>query len=168
MNLSSLQDLYVAELQDIYDAEKQITQALPKMASAATTPELKDALQQHLSQTHEHISRLDTIFQSLGTGPGSKRCKGMEGLIKEGEEILSAGGDPMAKDAAIISAAQKVEHYEIATYGSVRTYAEELGYEDAADTLQKTLDEEGKTDKKLTDLATGGLLKTGVNVAAER
>lgn len=168
MQLNSLHDLYVSQLQDVYDAEQQITQALPKMANAASTPELKDAFNKHLQQTRGQIDRLDEIFRDLDMNPGGKRCKGMQGLIEEGEEVLKANGDAKTKDAALIEAAQKVEHYEIATYGSLRTYADQLGYDDAADLLQETLDEEGKTNKMLTDLATGGLLGKGVNVAAER
>jgi ferritin-like metal-binding protein YciE len=168
MQLNSLQDLYVSQLKDVYDAEQQITQALPKMASAASTPELKDAFNKHLQQTRGQIDRLDKIFRDMDMSPGGKTCKGMKGLIEEGEEVLKANGDAKTKDAALIEAAQKVEHYEIATYGSLRTYADELGYDDAADLLQETLDEEGKTNKMLTDLATGGILSKGINVAAER
>ncbi len=168
MRLNSLHDLYVSQLQDVYDAEQQLTQALPEMASAASTPELKDAFNKHLQQTRGQINRLDEIFSDLAMSPDSKRCKGMQGLIEEGQEVLQASGDAKTKDAALIEAAQKVEHYEIATYGSLRTYADQLGYGDAAGLLQQTLDEEGKTNDMLTKLATGGLFGKGINVAAER
>ena len=168
MNVTSLHDWYVSELKDIYDAEQQILQALPKMASAASSSDLKGAFQKHLEQTRGHVDRLDRIFGGLDETASGKRCKGMEGIISEGEKVLQAAGDANAKDAALIAAAQKVEHYEIATYGTVRTYANELGYDDAADLLQDTLDEEAATNEKLTKLAEGGLLSKGINVAAER
>jgi ferritin-like metal-binding protein YciE len=165
-NLQNLQDLFVYELRDLYSAEQQLTTALPKMAQAASTPELRDAFNHHLQQTQNHIIRLDTIFSELGTTGRGKECQAMKGLIKEGEEIINSTGSSVVKDAALIGAAQRVEHYEIASYGTARTYAQELGYGKVADLLQETLNEEGKANKKLTSLAEGGLLQAGINEKA--
>jgi len=153
MQLQSLDDVLVDQLGDLLDAEKQLVQALPKMASAASDEKLQKAFKEHLSETRDHVSRLEEIFGQLGKQPPSETCKAMQGLVAEGEEIISAQGDPAAKDAALIAAAQRVEHYEIAGYGTVRTYAQQLGDSDAAQLLQQTLDEEGETDKKLSALA---------------
>ena len=161
MKLENLQQLFVKELRDLYDAEDQITQALPKLIDAAHHPELKSALQEHLQITRQQISRLDQIFQKLNQKATGETCKGMKGVIKEGDEIVSAGGDPSTVDAGIISAAQRVEHYEMAGYGTVRTYAELLGQTEIARPLQQTLNEEGEADKKLTQLA------NGINVEAK-
>jgi ferritin-like metal-binding protein YciE len=155
MELATLKDLFVEELQDLYSAETQITEALPKMAEAANAAELKRAFEQHLKQTEGQIERLEKIFEKLGEEPGGKECKGMAGLIEEGEELISEKPDPEVLDAGLIAAAQRVEHYEIAGYGTARTYAEELGEKEFARLLQTTLDEEGETDKKLTKLAEG-------------
>lgn len=153
MKLENLQQLYLKELRDLYDAENQITVALPKLIDAAHNPELKNALQQHLTVTNSQISRLDRIFQMLNEKASGETCKGMKGVIKEGDEIVSAGGDPSTVDAGIISAAQRVEHYEMAGYGTVRTYAKLLGHEDHASLLQQTLDEEEEADQTLTKIA---------------
>jgi ferritin-like metal-binding protein YciE len=153
MKLETIRDLYVEELKDLYDAENQITQALPKMARAAHAPELKRAFEEHLRQTEGQIGRLERIFKDLEASPKGKKCKGLAGLVAEGEDLLKEDADPDVKDAGLIAAAQKVEHYEIAGYGTVRTYAELLGEQSAARLLQETLDEEGETDKKLTALA---------------
>ena len=153
MKLDSLETLYVEELRDLYNAENQLLKALPKMAKAASSPELQQAFEEHLDQTQEHVDRLEEIFDKLGQSPKGKKCKAMEGLIEEGSEILEEEGDPSVIDAGIIAAAQKVEHYEIASYGTVRAFANMLGEEDAAELLQQTLDEEGETDKRLTELA---------------
>lgn len=153
MKLESIRDLYVEELKDLYDAENQITQALPKMGQAAQAPELKRAFQEHLKQTEGQIQRLEQIFQHLGTPAKGKKCKGVAGLIAEGEELLKEDAQPEVRDAGLIATAQKVEHYEMAGYGTVRTYAEMLGEREAAKLLQATLDEEGETNKKLTALA---------------
>jgi len=161
MKLENLQQLFVKELRDLYDAENQITDALPKMIQAAHHPELKSALQEHLQITKQQISRLDQIFQRLNQKATGETCKGMKGVIKEGEEIVSAGGDPSTVDAGIISAAQRVEHYEMAGYGTVRTYAQLLGQQEMARLLQQTLDEEAEADDKLTQIA------KGVNVEAK-
>ncbi|MCA1684617.1 MAG: ferritin-like domain-containing protein [Planctomycetia bacterium] len=153
MKLNTLKDLYVMELKDLYNAEKQILKALPKMAKAATSPELQAAFKEHLEQTKGQVERLETIFEGLGMKATGKTCRAMEGLIEEGKELIAEEPEPTVLDAGLISAAQRVEHYEIAGYGSVRTYARTLGEEDAARLLQLTLDEEGETDKKLTALA---------------
>ncbi len=153
MKLDSLQALYISELLDLYNAENQILKALPRMAKAATAPELKAAFKEHLEQTKGHVERLETIFERLGRSPKGKKCKAMEGLIAEGKELLEEDAEPTVLDAALIAAAQRVEHYEMAGYGTVRTYAELLEQEEDAALLQQTLDEEGDTDKKLTSLA---------------
>jgi len=166
MKMKSLEDLYVDQLKDLHNAEKQLVQALPKMAKAATSVELQQGFQDHLEQTRTHVERLDSIFSRLGTSPGRKKCVAMEGLIEEGQEAIRLEGDPMVKDAALIAAAQRVEHYEIAGYGTVRTFANHLGFDKDSDLLQETLDEEGETDKKLTALAEGGIFNTGINEQA--
>ncbi|MEY2485204.1 MAG: hypothetical protein QOG67_3349 [Verrucomicrobiota bacterium] len=153
MKLDSLETLYVEELRDLYNAENQLLKALPKMAKAASSPELKQAFGEHLEQTQEHVARLEEIFEKLDKKPTGKTCKAMKGLIEEGSEILEEEGEESVLDAAIIAAAQKVEHYEIASYGTVRTFAEILGEEDAVELLQQTLDEEGEADQRLTELA---------------
>jgi ferritin-like metal-binding protein YciE len=160
MKCESLQDLYVDELKDLYNAENQLLKALPKMAQAASASELRTAFEDHLEETRGQVRRLEQIFKKLDASPKGKKCKAMEGLIEEGKEVMDSVQPPVL-DAALITAAQKVEHYEIAGYGCVRTYARLLGYEDAADLLQKTLDEEGAADKKLTELA-----ETIINVEA--
>jgi ferritin-like metal-binding protein YciE len=162
MPLGTLHDLYVEELRDLYNAENQLLKALPKMAKGAASEELKAAFEEHLEVTRGQVERLDQIFEELGEKATGKKCKAMEGLIEEGKEMLEEDGDPSVLDAALISAAQKVEHYEIAGYGCVRTFAQLLGYERAAELLQETLDEEGEADKKLTELA-----ESVINVEAE-
>jgi ferritin-like metal-binding protein YciE len=153
MKIETLRDLYVEQLHDLYSAETQLVEALPKMAKAASHPHLQSAFQEHLMQTKTHVQRIEQIFQKLGAKPKGQTCKGMEGLIKEGSEMAKMRGDPAAIDAGLISAAQRVEHYEIAGYGCVHTYAQLLGEQQDAQLLQQTLDEEGQTDKKLTQLA---------------
>ena len=164
--MNRLNDLYLDQLKDLYSAEKQLVQALPKMAKAATSEELKMGFEQHLEQTKTHVSRLEQIFSALGSSPGRKKCAAMEGLIEEGQEAITLEGSAIVRDAALIAAAQRVEHYEIAAYGTVRTFANHLGYSDQASLLQMTLDEEGATDKKLTALAEGGLFAEGINEQA--
>ncbi|HEV8578811.1 MAG TPA: ferritin-like domain-containing protein [Thermoanaerobaculia bacterium] len=161
MEMDSLSKLYVENLKDLYSAEKQILQALPKMVKKATNEQLKSALQEHLQVTEKQVERLDRIFEGLGKSPRGKKCKGMEGLIEEGKEAMQEDMEADVLDAALIGAAQKVEHYEIAGYGTVRTYAELLGEKQAAKLLQETLDEEGEADKKLTKIA-----ESAVNVEA--
>jgi ferritin-like metal-binding protein YciE len=153
MKINSLHDLYITELKDLYDAESRITKALPKMAEAASSQELRNAFEQHLEQTRQHTQRLEEIFQKLDESPKGQKCKGIEGIIDEGEDLMDEDAPPAVCDAALIAAAQRVEHYEISAYGTVRTYARRLGYEDHARLLNETLQEEGETDKKLTSLA---------------
>jgi ferritin-like metal-binding protein YciE len=153
MHQSRLKHLYVKQLQDLYSAETQLVEALPKMAEAATSPELKAGFESHLEQTRGHVSRLEKIFGALGEDPNGEKCKGMEGLIKEGSEMIHEDVVPEEKDAGLIAAAQRVEHYEIAGYGTVATYAELLGDEQAQGLLEETLDEEKETDETLTELA---------------
>jgi ferritin-like metal-binding protein YciE len=153
MKLENLEQLFLQELRDLYDAEDQITEALPKMIEAAHYPQLKNALQDHLNVTRQQIERLDQVFDILGEDASGQTCKGMKGVIKEGDEIISQGGDNATVDAGIISAAQRVEHYEMAGYATVRTYAELLGQQQIANLLQQTLDEEKEADEKLTEIA---------------
>lgn len=153
MRMETLQELYVEQLKDIYDAENQLMKALPKMAKEASNEELKAAFEQHLEQTEEQISRLDRIFEELGEKAKGHKCKAMAGLIEEGKELMEEDADEDVMDAGLICAAQKIEHYEIATYGCLRTYAEMLGFDEQADLLQETLDEEKDTDENLTELA---------------
>ncbi len=153
MTKDSLRELYVDELKDIYSAEKQLTKALPKMAKAATSPELQEGFEEHLEQTKGHVERLEQIFSMLGEKPGGKKCLGMEGLVNEGSEIMGEDFEEEVMDAALISAAQRVEHYEIAAYGTVAAYADLLGESEHADLLRQTLEEEKETDQKLTELA---------------
>jgi ferritin-like metal-binding protein YciE len=153
MQLETLRDLYVEQLHDLYSAETQLVDALPKMAKAASDTQLQRAFESHLTQTKTHVQRLEQIFEKLGSKPKDQKCKGMEGLIKEGEEMIKMKGEPAAIDAGLIAAAQRVEHYEIAGYGCVHTYAHQLGEQQDARLLKQTLDEEGATDKQLTQLA---------------
>ena len=153
MKLNSLQDLYVSELKDLYDAENRIIKALPKMAEAANSPDLRAAFEAHLQQTRRHAERLEVILRGLDESPKGQKCKGMEAIIDEGEDMMEKDAPGSVADAALIAAAQRVEHYEIAGYGTVRAYARRLGFEDQAELLNQTLQEEGETDKKLTSLA---------------
>jgi ferritin-like metal-binding protein YciE len=168
MALDSLQDLFLNELKDVLNAEKQLVQALPRMAKAAQAPELKQAITKHLKETEGHVDRLERIFRSLGQTPRGKACKGMQGLIEEGKEILEEDGAPEVIDAAIISAAQRVEHYEMAAYGCLRTYAQLLGNTEADRLLQQTLAEEEATDKALTELAEGGINQAAVAAGGDQ
>jgi ferritin-like metal-binding protein YciE len=163
MHLETLQDLYVHELKDLYSAEKQLIRAIPKMAKAAKNEKLAAGFEEHLEQTKEHAARLERILSNHKKSTRGARCKGMEGIIAEGEEMVEEEADPEVKDAGLISAAQRVEHYEIAGYGTARTYAEMLGDNEGAKLLQTTLGEEEQTDQKLTKLA-----KSSINVAAAR
>src|ERR1700704_5071775 len=155
MHQSSLADLLVEQLKDLYSAETQLLKAIPKMAKAATSKDLKAGFEKHLKQTEGHVNRLEKIMAELDESPKGKKCKAMEGLIEEGSEVIDEDAEDEVKDAALIAAAQRVEHYEIAGYGCVRTYAELLGKDKSARLLQQTLDEEGETDKTLTKLAEG-------------
>ena len=153
MKLDTLKTLYIDELRDIYNAENQLLKALPKMAKAASSEELKDAFEKHLEQTKTHVERLEEVFEDIGEKPKGKTCKAMKGLIEEGSEILQEDGEESVIDAGIIVAAQKVEHYEIAGYGSVRTFAQLLGKDQSAELLQTTLDEESEANELLNNLA---------------
>ncbi len=151
--LNSLEDLLIHELKDLHSAETQLVKALPKMAKAASDENLKAAFEEHLAETEEHVARLEQIMENFDKSPRGQACKAMQGLIAEGEEIIKEKAEPAVKDAALIVAAQKVEHYEISGYGSARAMAEALGYDDIADILSTTLDEESMTDESLTSLA---------------
>jgi ferritin-like metal-binding protein YciE len=153
MKLNTLKQLYIEELRDLHSAENQLLKALPKMAKGASSEELKLAFENHLDQTKVHVERLEEIFERLDETPKGKTCQAMKGLVEEGSEILEENGEESVLDAGIIAAAQKVEHYEIASYGTVRTFAQLLGEDEAAELLQETLDEEGEADKLLTQLA---------------
>ena len=153
MQMESLQELLIEEMRDIYSAENQLLKAMPKMAKKASNPQLKKAFETHMKETEVQVQRLQKIFEKLGKKPTGKKCAAMEGLIEEGKEMMGEDMEDDVMDAALISIAQKVEHYEIASYGTVRTWAQQLGDEQTARALQQTLDEEGKTDKLLTELA---------------
>ncbi len=153
MALNSMQDLVVYKLQAIYDAEQQALQAYPQIVQAVTSPELKQGLQAHMEQTQQQVQRLEQIFQQLGQQPGGQPCTSMQGLIQEGQQLIQQGGAPEVLDAAIIGAAQAIEHHEIAAYGTARTLAQQLGMQEAAQLLEQTLDEEKQTDAQLTQLA---------------
>jgi ferritin-like metal-binding protein YciE len=163
MKLDSLEKLYVEQLKDLYSAESQLVQALPKMAKAASSSDLRKAFQMHLDQTKEHVNRLEQIFENMEYKPTGHKCKGMAGLIEEGEEMIENEAEEEVRDAGLIAAAQRVEHYEIAGYGTVRTYAEMLNRNQDVQLLQQTLDEEYKTDEKLTTLA-----ESEINVEAKK
>ncbi len=153
MKDNTLRGLFVDELRDLYDAENRLVKALPKMAKASESPELRTGFEEHLEQTKEHVERLKTVLTSLGEKATAKKCPAMAGLVEEGDEMINGDFEGSVKDAALISAAQRVEHYEIAAYGCVHAWAELLGEEDAAELLEKTLEEEKDTDEKLSELA---------------
>lgn len=163
MSLDSLSDLFLDELRDVLSAEKQLVKALPKMAKAASSPELRQGFEKHLRETEGHVERLKQVFESVGETARAKTCKAMEGLIEEGSEIIKEEAQPEVKDAALIAAAQKVEHYEIATYGTLITWANLLGQKQAVALLSQTLEEEKATDETLTELA-----ESTINEAAHR
>lgn len=163
MEMETLKDLYVDGLKDLYSAEKQIIKGLTRMTKAASHPELKKAFDQHRKMTEVHVERIEKICADLDVSPRGKKCVGMEGLIEEAGELIKEKPDADVLDAGLIAAAQHVEHYEMAGYGCARTYARQLGYDDQADLLQTTLDEEGTTDKLLTQIA-----ETSINIEAER
>jgi ferritin-like metal-binding protein YciE len=153
MSDQGLKELYIDELKDLYNAENQLVKALPKMARAAWSDELRRGFEEHLEQTKGHVKRLEKLFQALGESPKGKKCKGMEGLIEEGSEVMEEGYEGGVMDAALIGAAQRVEHYEIAGYGTVRSMAETLGESNHVSLLEQTLEEEKETDEKLSALA---------------
>lgn len=160
--LKSLRDLYIEQLKDLHSAELQLTKSLPEMVTAATDPALKAAFEEHLEQTRVHVERLEGICRQLDVSPKGHRCKAMKGLIAEGKDAIGEAADPAVRDAALIAAAQRVEHYEIAGYGCVRAYAEVLGDPATIEVLQQTLDEEGDTDHRLTEIA------STLNLVADR
>jgi ferritin-like metal-binding protein YciE len=159
--MQTLEDMYIDLLKDLYSAEKQLVKALPKMAKSAQSSDLQKAFQEHLRQTEGHVERIDRIFSDLEGSPRGKKCVGMEGLIEEGNEIMKEDAEPEVMDAGLIAAAQKVEHYEIASYGTARAWAQRLGYNDATRLLQQTLEEESAANEKLTRIA-----ESHVNVEA--
>jgi len=161
MTFETLQDLFIHELKDLYSAETQIVKALPKMIEAASSEELQRAFDHHLRETETHVQRIEDIFRDLSGSPRGVKCAGMEGLLQEGKEMIQAEATDWVKDAGLIGAAQRVEHYEMAGYGTARDHAEKLGLYQAAQLLQQTLDEEGEADKKLTEIA-----KSSVNALA--
>ena len=163
MQLNSLSDVLEEQLEDLHSAERQLMAALPMLAGAAGSEELRVAFEEHLEETRGHVSRLDRIFEQLDLGVPTGTCEAMQGLIREGDGIVNAQGDPIARDAALIAAAQRVEHYEIAAYGTARTLADGLGHSEVAGLLSDTLDEEAAADKTLTKIATGGMFRSGVN-----
>ena len=167
MQIDSLEDVLVHELNDLYSAEDQLIEALPKMAEAASDDKLRQAFTQHLEETRDHRDRIQEIFGLMGKRRNGMECEGMKALIEEGEKIIESRGDSAAKDAALISAAQRVEHYEIAAYGTARTLAGDLGLSDAKELLEQTLDEESQADTLLTKIATGGRITSGVNEKAK-
>jgi ferritin-like metal-binding protein YciE len=160
MEMDSLRKLYVDELKDLYSAEKQILQALPRMAKKAKNAQLKQAFELHVQETQKQVERLDQVFEMLGKSPRGKKCKGMEGLLEEGKEMMQEDMEPEVMDAALIAAAQRVEHYEISGYGTARALGEHLGHARAAKLLQQTLDEESAADEKLTKISLGEVLPT--------
>jgi ferritin-like metal-binding protein YciE len=153
MKLESMHDLLVTELKDLYSAENQLVKALPRIAKKTSSAELREALAEHLEQTRNQVERLDEIFEELEESPRGKKCEGMEGLIEEGKEILEADGEDAVRDAALIAACQRVEHYEIASYGCARTFANQLGLKNVVRLLDETLQEEKEADQKLTEIA---------------
>ena len=167
MALDSLQSLFLNELKDVYHAEKQLLRALPRMAKAASHPELRQAFTNHLRETEGQVQRLERVFKELGQAPRGKKCEGMAGLVEEGKEIMEEDGEPAVIDAALISAAQRVEHYEIAAYGCLRTYAQLLGLSAAARLLEQNLKEEEAADEKLNALAEGGINQAAVTAGGE-
>lgn len=163
LKLDSLRDLFIEELRDLYSAETQLVEALPKVVETADASELKSAIEHHLDETRGHVDRLETIFQEIGEDPSGETCEAMKGLIKEAEILLKAKGDPAVRDAGLIGAAQRVEHYEIAGYGTARSLARRLGHQEIAELIEKTLNEESKADEKLTSIAEG---KVNISAAA--
>ena len=166
MGFNSLKDVLQEQLEDLHSAEAQLVTALPKMAQSAQHDELRQAFKHHLDETREHLRRVEEALGELGVSNPTEVCKGMQGLIAEGEEMMAKSGDPTAKDAALIGAAQRVEHYEIAAYGTARQLADDCGFDGIKDLMDQTLDEESQADKLLTKIATGGMFKAGINQQA--
>jgi len=168
MKIETMDDLFLNELKDIYDCEKKLVKALPKMAKAVTSTELREAFQNHLEETKGHVQRLEEIFQHLGEKASASKCEGIEGIIDEGEEMMDAIEPSPLLDAAIIAAAQKAEHYEISSYGSCRTFAQELGRNEVVQLLDQTLKEEKQADKKLTQIAETRVNEDAIRVGSSR
>ncbi len=168
MKLTSLHDVFVEQIADLLSAEHQLVDALPNVAAAASTPDLREAIEAHLEETRVHVSRLEQVADIARLSTPGEECEAMKGLIREGDEIIEADGDPLAKDVALIAAAQRVEHYEIAAYGTARELAEQLELSEVASILDETLAEENAADQTLTKIATGGLFTGGVNQKAAR
>jgi ferritin-like metal-binding protein YciE len=165
--MKNLQELFVDQLKDVHNAEKQLIKALPRMAKAATTAALRKAFEDHLAVTREQVARLDAVFEEVGARPGRKKCAAMEGLVQEGEELIAEQPAREVLDAGLIAAAQRVEHYEIAAYGTLRSYAKVLGHKNAVKLLEKTLKEEEATDQLLSNLAEGGINEKAVSPPEE-
>lgn len=163
MKIDNMEKLFLAEIEDLYDCEKRLTKALPKMAKASTSPELRQAFESHLRETQGHVERLERVFSEMGKSPKAETCEAIKGLIEEGEQMISNTDQSPLRDAGVIAAANRVEHYEIAAYGSARTFAQTLGLSSAVSLLEQTLEEEKKADKKLTELA-----ETMINMEALR
>ncbi|MGH9377683.1 MAG: ferritin-like domain-containing protein [Terriglobia bacterium] len=159
MKYETLKDLYLDELRDIYDAENEIVKALPKMADAAASPQLRAAFEHHLQETKQHVTRLEQVFQGMGEKPKAKKCDGVRGILQEGEDLIGEKGDRAVRDAGLIAGAQRVEHYEMAVYGSLRTWAGQLANSRAVELLSETLNEEKEADHKLTEIAAGSVNK---------
>ncbi len=164
--IEGLEGLYMDQLKDVYDAERQLVQALPKMAEAATSADLRRGFELHFDETKTHVTRLKEILDRHNINPGNKRCEAMQGLIAEGEHAINLRGNDMVRDAALIAAAQRAEHYEISAYGTLRAFANHLDFGDDKELFQKTIQEEGDADKQLTDFAEGSLLSEGINEMA--
>ncbi|MEY4668358.1 MAG: protein yciF [Pseudomonadota bacterium] len=168
MQLNTLTEALCSELADLYDAEQQLASKLPQVAQAVENSSLRSAIEDHLEETRNQVARLEQIFDMIGRKPERDRCEAMQGLLEEADEVIAASGDKQVKDAVLIGALQRVEHYEIAGYGTARAFAEQLDLDDVADLLQESLDEESSTDRKLTALAVGGLFSSGVNTRASQ
>ena len=168
MKIETLQDLFIDELRDLYDAEKQLVKALPKMASAASSSQLRTAFESHLRETEAQVTRLERVFETLGEKPTGQSCDAMKGLIKEGDKMASNVDESPLRDAGLIGAANRVEHYEMAAYGTARTFAEMLGYTDAAQLLEQTLQEEKQADRKLTEIAEQLVNENALEVGANK
>jgi ferritin-like metal-binding protein YciE len=164
MKVNSLRELFIDEIKDIYDAEQQIVKALPKMVKAASAPDLQQAFQHHLEETNGHVQRLEEILSGLGEDAKAKKCDGARGILKEGEDAVDMDGDPSTRDAALIAAAQRVEHYEMAVYGSLKSWASQIGDQRAANLLEETLNEEKAADQKLTQIAERGVNEGAMSV----
>lgn len=168
MKLNTLTEALHSELADLYDAEQQLVNKIPKVAQAVDNSSLRSAIEEHLKETRDQVARLEQVFKIIGRRPEPDQCEAMQGLLEEAEEVLSASGNRQVKDAVIIGALQRIEHYEIAAYGTARAFADQLDMDDVADLLQESLDEESSADRKLTSLAEGGLFSTGVNTNASQ